>query len=50
MVSTEMLQQQVEGITMVVMTEVAEFVEEDIISHDLGKAHKIEVQIDIILG
>lgn len=35
---------------MVVMTEVAEFVKEDIISQYLGKAYEIDVKIDIILG
>ena len=38
-----------EGITMIMMAEMTEFVKEDIISQNLRQAHDIKVQIDIIL-
>lgn len=50
MVSTEVFQQEMEGITMVMMTQMAEFVEEDIISEHLRETHEIEVEIDIVPG
>lgn len=45
-----MLQQEMEGITMIMVAQMAEFVEEDIIAQHLRKAHEIEVKIDIILS
>ena len=39
-----------EGITMVMVAQMAEFVEEDIVAQHLRKAHEIEVKIDIILS
>jgi hypothetical protein len=45
-----MFQKEVEGITMVMMTKVAEFMKEHIIPQDLRQTHEIEIQIDIIPG
>ena len=48
-VSQDMFQKKMEGTTMVVMTEMTEFVQKDIVAKRLRKPHDIEVEIDIVL-
>ena len=43
-----MLQQKMEGMTMVVVAQVAEFVQEDIVPQDMRKADYVQIEIDIV--
>ena len=50
MVRAQMLQKEMKGLTMIVMTKMTEFVKEHIITENLRKTHEIEVEIDIVPG
>ena len=43
-----MLQKKMEGMTMIVMTQMTELMKEDIVSQDMRKADYVQVQIDIV--
>ena len=45
-----MFQKQMEGMTMIQMTEMAEFVQKDIILKDTRKTDNIEIEIYIAFG
>ena len=42
-----MLKQQMEGMAMIMMAKVAEFMKEDIVLKDLGQTYDVQVQVDV---
>lgn len=45
-----MLEQKMKAVAMVMMAQMAKFVEQDIVLKDARKTNDIEVQIDVSLG
>ena len=50
MVGQDMLQKEMEAMAVVLMAEVAEFVQKDVVLQHARKAHYAEIQIDVSLG
>ena len=46
-VCAEMLQKQMKSLTMVTVAQVAEFMQQDIVTEYGGKTHYVKVQIDV---
>ena len=47
-VCTYMFQQKMEGLTVVVMTQVTEFMQQDIVAKDRRQTHNVQIKVDIV--
>lgn len=45
-----MFQKKMEGMTVVMVTQMTEFMEHDIVAKGLRKTHEVQIEVDICLG